>query len=725
MGRRNGEWTAKPYWSFLDVKGDWVRLMDLAARTKSQTQFRCIALKAAAEGVLTRDLLTRYAEGTEYCANIRKVAAQALREFHGSSPSLPGNVWLPTVTLGEKVPALKGKDIAFARHLACVVTKRDPVPLTSTHTTRWSDPKATLPKLVPFVGKLIREIRRDAVANWTECHVRFDLRHRAELVAEDRSHELAATLALISASFDIELPPGTAAIGMVDLVDGGKVLSVGRPMTWIKVDGLVHSLPILSTVFVCAEDAEFVRGILPEGSPVRVVEVATIRELLKVLQVDPRAFRGRVRPSLLSFVSRGMRTSFDLAILSPGAIEDHLYGNRAGARGLVGLLAGEMVAVPTFMAAVTVASLLIRTTWTTLAGLYCISIFTIPIVLMLLLTRFSPFGGERAQRIIGARFELLERAGVHAKAKKQSTRVSDGMDDIEELGFKFFYVWIAWFFAAYGALNYPGNYPWNLAYRVIGNPPPLPCLAIYCLAVVPNPRVAAAMVRFVTRDDGEPGWFKRYQVALSFPYKFLHAVSIWFETLPPRAFLDASFINAFRSAWLRVSRIMAITMTITAVRPILALVAIFVMLVHLLTPLPRTRRLLAPEISSRLHYYLHLRRLLYIAAVAVVVAFLVDRDEFHSVSLGVSRLLTRLDSPSLALLTLACVLVFLFNLRRGWAFYVVQAGPSEAESHAFAERFADDTVGGYPVIDPRDASPKKVSPAIVKNADKRGPGRKS
>lgn len=661
-----GRWQENAYWQFLTKQGDSVRLLEEAAKTGSAVQFRDIAAKVQAEGLLTRALLARFVQSKTYASGVQSAARRLQDKVEGAVPSLPGHVWVPTVNVGGSDPGLAAGDqaIAIAQHMTCIVTKGDAVNLTTPHTREWSKPGASLSALVSLLGTVVRGVCRDADPQWTAQHVQYHLTRDVTLVAQDRSHELAAALALVSAAFDLELPAGSAAIGMVEVGDGsGTVRTVGRDMTWIKVDGLVHSLPILSSIFVCADDAEFVRSVLPERSRVHVISVGSVRDLPKLLQVDPQSFRGLRRNTLWKRFRAKARTYFSLGVPRRDEIRDRLYDDRHGVRELVGVLAGELVAVPAFLAGSQIASTADADGRKVILAAVTATCVAAPWLLATLLIALGILGGKDAQKRFGERMVRLEEAGVRREKDKEGKVVPSTIDQpyLEMRGFL------------------------------------MQLTMEWCVCIV------ISSLAYAHRGE----W-----TSLGFLGLFLIAQAVASNSVKhaPRVELDRPFLDGFGRAWRRVWFIFGLAILLPDTHGFLAIFATLITLVQLFSPLPRAGApLAAPALATLLHVRLHARRVFYLAGVVGLVEILLERREVDRTLAPLSaELLARVDALDGVLVFIALALVVVFNLRRAWGFYSTQVGPSPDETRFFVDRFGTNRVGGYPVINLGASGPKRV-----------------
>lgn len=289
--------------------GARVQLLQLAARSDEPMEVEALLKELARDSMLTPRAIQELIDDpvltpTPSCRAV-------LETWRGGSfPSQPpavGQVWLPFVYLAKELEPIWGCDVTVPSLLNCSVVRDVTIRMTSGRTEPWG---ANLKRVTDTISSLVCEMTPQAAPDWAVDAIRYDLlqgtSHTA-VYSGDRSFELGAAIALLSSAFDLPLPPGTAAVGVI-----GRPLreatqsSVGDEVASLtgvfgfdpsiareKYMGLETELPFLSTVYVAPENLNQAIQILPDG--VDVIAVDDVRHLPALLGINPATFRGRRR----------------------------------------------------------------------------------------------------------------------------------------------------------------------------------------------------------------------------------------------------------------------------------------------------------------------------------------------------------------------------------------------------------------------------------------------
>jgi hypothetical protein len=214
-------------------------------------------------------------------------------------PSHAGRVLVPLVVLASE-HGLLTEDLVLTRRLTCQVDSRKELSLATASVASW---ESNLRRVCRTVAPVVASIAPRATADWDVGHVGFDLWSTGTMRPEghsissrDRSYELGAAVALISACFSKALSPGLAAMGLVE--DDGDIKPLPPDVLIAKCRGLAADFPPLESVLVPPEQANLARDHLPPL--VEVMTVQNIDELPDALGVEAASFKGRCRQSILS-----------------------------------------------------------------------------------------------------------------------------------------------------------------------------------------------------------------------------------------------------------------------------------------------------------------------------------------------------------------------------------------------------------------------------------------
>lgn len=250
-----------------------------------------------------------------------------------------GRVWSAYIVLGNvSHPGLLPSDLAVPTFISCVFS---PAGVPSCATQRTSLWVGGLRRIIETVEGSINFCVTDAESGWATRNMQFDLdanRVGGGICGEDRSYELAALVAALAAAFNVALPTGTVALGLVgpdiDPISRSPLIaSLGREALALKLRGLVRSLPTLRQVFVPRCDAEYVMALLGERS-VTIVDVRSVFDVIVALNLDADRFLGQRRQGRLMRIARRVREHFD-AKPDAGLVRI-MVRNRNSARSLLG-----------------------------------------------------------------------------------------------------------------------------------------------------------------------------------------------------------------------------------------------------------------------------------------------------------------------------------------------------------------------------------------------------
>lgn len=339
--------------ALLERHGDSVRLLrELAAHGKFVATRQQLE-DVEREGLLTPGLLDALGANPTLTHKIRSLLRARRQQPMSVLPAAIGRVWVPYIATDGRM--------SFVVTMTCTVD-RDGVPaLVTRRTSLWQE---GLLRIVAVAESAVSARQPNASPDWSDRRVQFDVndgRLGGELNRSDRSYELAALVALISAAYGRVLPAGTAAIGLVSERERGfrgalsrEVDSVGFEQLCAKITGLVHSLPILSEVIVPRSDEDVARRLLAR-TRVDVIGVDTVEDVLSIAAGDKGSFRGGVRKTLLQrVVQRADRASSALRSRLPGvrddaALDEYLFQMKNDLRAAreasgfgIGVFAGEL-----------------------------------------------------------------------------------------------------------------------------------------------------------------------------------------------------------------------------------------------------------------------------------------------------------------------------------------------------------------------------------------------
>ena len=241
-------------------------------------------------GLVSSSWLEYLADTHAATAQMRQALDKLARRKWSTPSSPPGVVWVGIV---REDYANNRVGVYFAR-LSCSVTADADLTLTDSSTYLYRERLAELTSIVePVVAEFVGS-RADA--QWTKDHVQFNLssvmgKPLEGLEKRDRSFDLAATFALVSAAFRAPLR-GTVALAYVDEQGDCKALGCDGAIE-AKCAGIRHALPSANRVLVAPADGDIARSALPPW--IAVDEVRSVRELLDtVLRVEAASFCGRI-----------------------------------------------------------------------------------------------------------------------------------------------------------------------------------------------------------------------------------------------------------------------------------------------------------------------------------------------------------------------------------------------------------------------------------------------
>lgn len=151
-----------------------------------------------------------------------------------------------------------------------------------------------------------------------------------QICGDDRSYELGAAMAVISAVYDTPLPMTWLATGLVDDQTGEILPLEGNGRTEIirsKCKTIASEFPRVDQIFVAPEDEEAAREALPANCNAAIVKVLHLEDVARhVLGNSALNFKGRTRETLqrrvrkaitfLATAGMGSRENFDKSLQS-------------------------------------------------------------------------------------------------------------------------------------------------------------------------------------------------------------------------------------------------------------------------------------------------------------------------------------------------------------------------------------------------------------------------
>jgi len=336
------------YLQALELYGDSVRLLREACRGESAPIVTASLARVEREGLLTKDLLQSLLDSGPIKEEIESVVRDRMQQPLAIAPPAVGTVWNPYVLTvdpgGDGVPTF---EVAIPILLTCVFESSGTPSSGTWRTAVWDN---GLKRVTKIVDKDLASILEGVEPRWAEGNYQFDLdadRIGGGVCEEDRSYELAAVVAALSATFGTALPPGTAALGLIsDEIEpstrSSRVESLSRDIFELKLRGLVWSLPILHTVFVPKRDEGYAAALLGKLA-VKVVGVRSVLDIYDALRPEATAFRGRRREPFWMRVILGTYRQMEM---QPGGIlEKILFSERDTKRLAFGAICGAVHAL--------------------------------------------------------------------------------------------------------------------------------------------------------------------------------------------------------------------------------------------------------------------------------------------------------------------------------------------------------------------------------------------
>lgn len=241
------------------------------------------------------------------------------------------------------------------RRVRCTISRDADgyLPVTDVASRAW---EPSLEQLLDNVAPLLSADIDAAVPLWWKGRVRFDferpeggideLAHFASHSA-DNSFALACVVALLSASYSLELEPTTVAIGLpprpTGVLRAYTETAEGALIFRAKASGLLSSIPAVQRVLVAYDDAQLARGLL--GSTVEVVGLRSVQDLMAMLLPLDTPFAGCTKRSPVktnewidAFTLRlGSREAFRQRMTKPGILARRIGELRGGILGLTGV----------------------------------------------------------------------------------------------------------------------------------------------------------------------------------------------------------------------------------------------------------------------------------------------------------------------------------------------------------------------------------------------------
>lgn len=440
--------------------GDYSRLAHEFVRAGDQLRTQAVLERLDLEGLLTNrlldDLLTLPGVRPYIAAQLRSQRVVA----RGTLPSMIGSVWTLIVPQTDTFTGLDGQRIAIPCMVNCFVSAGQTVPMTTIRTWVWSERGASLSHVLFAVDRAVCDFSPGARPGWSRGRTRCDLRFLGEPLAlkeADRSHELAVSLAVISAALDVELEPGTVAFGRVCTLpeearalrcDLGTVLPLGNDSIWLKLAGMIHSLPIAAKVYCSFYESEFLRAHLPEDrrEVIEIIPLANIQDIPRLIGADPSRFRGHRRPSRWSSLLQFGRDLSDWGVTPLHAVQREMSIRRDEARARFGRILGEQCAVPSFLSAAMFASVL-SSSWRLKSFfvilLFCPVVFVIARAVSLRILGIHHLGERLAVRAP----YIEEQAAAEVKEQRSiqaTTRVTSPDSELRTHVGGMFVLWMIW-----------------------------------------------------------------------------------------------------------------------------------------------------------------------------------------------------------------------------------------------------------------------------------------
>lgn len=345
----------------LELYGDSVRVLREACRGTSGPVVLASLDRVEREGLLTKALLQSLLDSDSLKEECASILRDRMDRRLAIAPPAIGMVWNPYVlTVIPESDGVKSLEVAIPILLTCVFDSSGVPSYGTWRTAIWDE---GLKRIIEIVDKEIASSLAGVESKWAVGNFQFDLdadRFGGGVCEEDRSYELAALVACLSAAFGLALPPGTTALGLVsDEIDprtqSQRIDSLDRETLAFKIRGLVWSLPVLHTVFVPKRDEGYAAAALGD-SGVKVVGVRSVFDVYDALRPDLARFRGRRRDPLWHRIT--LRASEAVGLRPGGIMETLLFSDRNIRRVGLGAICGLVCALLSTNAAISFLAVL-------------------------------------------------------------------------------------------------------------------------------------------------------------------------------------------------------------------------------------------------------------------------------------------------------------------------------------------------------------------------------
>lgn len=290
--------------------------------------------------LLDRRLLTRqHVEAIKaLIPSERSVAQNLLDQWALKVPTIVpaevGACWVPCILATED-----GRVVGLQlRRIACRISSRPVLRqnMVPKYLMLWED---HIGRLVEAVQEFVATKCPSADPRWAIGNVQFELYTpegeidiASNLSSKDRSFELGAAVALLSAAFGKPVEFGAVATGYVNRIRGSVLVdSVGVSGGLREKVVLIRSIPILSRVFLAEDDEIHASEALGEGLVLK--RIACLENILDSLQIVPESeFLGLRRCTLRERIFQRLKGMS----LDPNELRLRYEDDRQGLAGLVG-----------------------------------------------------------------------------------------------------------------------------------------------------------------------------------------------------------------------------------------------------------------------------------------------------------------------------------------------------------------------------------------------------